>query len=317
MQLFYSEDYVAAAYAFDTTRKSRRIAESLRTHPIAGVEIVEPAPLTIEGLCEAHDSAYVNAVRTGEPANAAASQGFQWDPGLWTMVLASNGGVVAAARSAMTHGVSGSLSSGLHHARRGRGAGFCTFNGLAIAAKTALRDGAESVLILDLDAHCGGGTHSLVADEERIWHTDVSVDGFDSYAPSPRNTIVVVREASAYLPTVERELERLHAEAPAFSLCLYNAGVDPYEGCSTGGMSGITGQVLQERERIVFDWCASRHIPVAFVLAGGYAGDSLSESELVELHRRTIAAAIRALRDGRAVPEISGAPLPQRGPNRS
>src|SRR5688572_10500928 len=278
MQVFYSEDYVAAKYAFDTTRKSRRIAESLRARPIEGVDLVEPPPLTVEGLCEAHDPAYVNAVRTGEPGDAAESQGFHWDPGLWTMVLASNGGVVAAVHSAMRHGVAGSLSSGLHHARRGRGAGFCTFNGLAIGAKAALRDGAESVLILDLDAHCGGGTHSLVAYDDRIWHADVSVDGFDSYAPSPRNTIVVVRDASSYLPAIEHTLEQLEREAPVFSLCLYNAGMDPYEGCSTGGMSGITRSMLEDRERMVFEWCARRSIPVAFVLAGGYSGESLSES---------------------------------------
>src|SRR6185369_4139490 len=109
----------------------------------------------------------------------AESQGFSWDPGLWRMVLASNGGVVAAARAALQDGVAGSLSSGLHHARHERGAGFCTFNGLALAARAALDAGAGSVLILDLDAHCGGGTTSLIEREPRIWQSDVSVSGLD------------------------------------------------------------------------------------------------------------------------------------------
>lgn len=43
------------------------------------------------------------------------------------------------------------------------GAGFCTFNGIAIAAKQALRRGAKRVLIIDFDAHGSGGTHSLIA----------------------------------------------------------------------------------------------------------------------------------------------------------
>ena len=76
------------------------------------------------------------------------------------MVLSSNGGAVAAGLAALEHGVAGSLSSGLHHARREKGAGFCTFNGLVIAAREALTAGARSVLILDFDAHCGGGTRS-------------------------------------------------------------------------------------------------------------------------------------------------------------
>jgi hypothetical protein len=57
-------------------------------------------------------------VISGEPASLARSQGFTWGPRLFSVVAASTGGVVAAAREA---GISGSLSSGLHHARRGRG----------------------------------------------------------------------------------------------------------------------------------------------------------------------------------------------------
>src|SRR2546429_582741 len=82
------------------------------------------------------------AVETGLPRDLAESQGFVWGLGLWPMVLASNGGAVAAALAALQEGVAGSLSSGLHHARRGSGAGFCTFNGLVIAARAALAAGA-------------------------------------------------------------------------------------------------------------------------------------------------------------------------------
>jgi hypothetical protein len=39
------------------------------------------------------------------------------------------------------------------------------------------------VLILDLEAHCGGGTHELVHCDERIWQMDVSVNAFDRYEP--------------------------------------------------------------------------------------------------------------------------------------
>jgi acetoin utilization deacetylase AcuC-like enzyme len=151
---------------FETTRKAKWIAESLVTAPIDGVQIVAPTPLTEDEVVEVHDSAYVAAVRTGKPRHSAESQGFGWDAQLFPMVLTSNGGAVAAARAALAgERVAGSLSSGLHHARRAYGAGFCTFNGLAIAARAAMAAGARSVLILDLDAHCGGGTHSLISDE--------------------------------------------------------------------------------------------------------------------------------------------------------
>jgi acetoin utilization deacetylase AcuC-like enzyme len=285
LRLYYSPDYVGSAYSFDTTRKAKWVADSLVNAPIAGVDLVEPEPLSFDELAAVHDRAYVEAVRTGNPRELAESSSFNWDPGYWGMVSSSNGGAVAAVSAAMEDGVSGSLSSGLHHARRERGAAFCTFNGLVIAARNALANGAQSVLILDLDAHCGGGTHSLIDGDERIRQIDVSVSSLDSYKPTANNTLDVVRRAGEYLPTIRRRLTKRGWKP---DVCIYNAGMDPEERCQIGGLPGITAEMLRERERIVFEWCRSRGIPVAFVLAGGYAGGLLDEEELVRLHRATI-----------------------------
>lgn len=287
-RVFYSPGYVGSGYAFETTRKAKWIADSLGESPIRGIELVEPTSLTEEQVARVHSSEYINAVRTGEPVGLAESQGFDWDPNLWPMVLASNGGAVAAALAALADGVAGSLSSGLHHARAGRGAGFCTFNGLVIAAREALRVGAKSVLILDLDAHCGGGTASLIADEPRIWQVDVSVSAFDRYMSSDRIRLDLVHQASEYMPAVNRRLSELDSDGMDFDLCIYNAGMDPHEDCSTGGLSGITREVLANRENNVFAWCRRRALPVAFALAGGYVSLELDEAGLVELHRLTL-----------------------------
>ena len=291
MKLFFSPDYVAAAESFDTTRKSGWIAESLEREPVQGVEIVAPEPLTFEQLAMVHDPAYVRAVRTGKPLDLAQSQNFSWDPGMWRAVTASNGGVVATARAAMSDRVSGSLSSGLHHARREQGASFCTFNGLVVAAKTVLSEGAESVLIIDLDAHCGGGTHLMIAGDddhsgdERIRQLDVGVNVLDAYWMNGNNTLDIVRESDRYLPTIESRLAALDG---SFDLCIYNAGMDPDERCMVGGMPGITASILRQRDEMVFSWAKEHDVPIAFVLAGGYAGGALPRDELVKLHRMTI-----------------------------
>ena len=292
VEVFYSPAYVVSAHSFDTTRKAGWIATSLAGAPIAGVDLVEPEPLSRDDLLAVHDAAYVDAVRTGSPPRLAMSQGFEWDEGLWTMTLATNGGAVAAARAALDHGTAGSLSSGLHHARRDRGSGFCTFNGLVLAANAALRAGAKSVLILDLDAHCGGGTASLIADEPRIWQCDVSVASFDRYASTDRARLAMVHDADHYLPTIEKALTAVEADGPRFDLCVYNAGMDPFEDCDNGGLRGITREMLAKREELVFSWCRARGIPIAFVLAGGYTGPDLDEAGLVALHRLTLAAAV-------------------------
>ncbi len=291
INVFYDRSYTGSTYAFETTRKATWVAESLAADPIAGIRLVAPQPLGWEQVAQIHAPEYVQAIRTGEPRALAQSQKFDWDTGLAPMVLATNGGAVAAGLNAMRHGVSGSLSSGLHHARRARGAGYCTFNGLVMAARAALDAGARAVLILDLDAHCGGGTAELIADEAYIWQQDVSVDDFDQYDSSDRVRLHMVRDSAAYLPQVQACLDAVDTEGVAFDLCLYNAGMDPHEGSADGGLQGITAQMLQKREAMVFDWCRRRGLPVAFVLAGGYIGARLDAPGLVALHRLTLAAA--------------------------
>ena len=156
--LYWSEDYIVAKEAFDTTRKSGWVVESLQSDPVQGLQLSQPDKIGIEGLAIIHQRRYIEAVATGEPRNLAESQGFHWDPGLWRMACAHTSGMVAAAQFAYhNHTNAGSLSSGQHHAGYDSGAGFCTFNGIALAAKYVLDAGANRVLIIDLDAHCAGG----------------------------------------------------------------------------------------------------------------------------------------------------------------
>jgi acetoin utilization deacetylase AcuC-like enzyme len=175
----------------------------------------------------------------------------------------------------------------MHHAQQGRGASFCTFNGLVIAARQILKGGARSVLILDFDAHCGGGTHSLIENDDRIRQIDVSLNVVDAYWQNGNNMLDIVRDSDKYLPTIEARL----AEAGSADLCLYNSGMDPDERCDVGGSNGVTAEILRQREEMVFGWAKQRGIPIAFVLAGGYAGARLTQDELVNLHLLTIASA--------------------------
>lgn len=300
LPIYYSSDYTLAGHAFDTTRKSAWVADSLRRQPIENVRIVEPEPLTAEQVAQVHDPAYVEAVRTGQPRALAESQGFEWDPGLWQMVLASNGGAVAAALAALrTKSTAGSLSSGLHHAKRERGDGFCTFNGLALAARAAQRAGARRILILDFDAHCGGGTAQLLGDDPSVRQVDVAVSSYDTYSPPDGWTLDLISNAADYVPTILRRLNAIQAKGAEFDtefdLVLYNAGMDPSERSAVGGLDGVTTEMLRRRERIVFDWCRWQlRAPVAFVLAGGYAYGGEGQAELTELHRSTVEAAMQA-----------------------
>ena len=117
--VFYNADYVSSDYAFDTTRKSGVLAAALKADSSA--DVVDPGQFTertkkiIERL---HGPEYVQAVLTGTPSDLAESQGFDWDPKLPSMAIAHSAGLVAAVAEILTSSnrVSGSLSSGLHHA---------------------------------------------------------------------------------------------------------------------------------------------------------------------------------------------------------
>jgi acetoin utilization deacetylase AcuC-like enzyme len=292
MKIYYSTDYISAREEFDTTRKSGWIAESLQHSPLPGIELHAPEPITETMLASIHDSAYISAVKTGTPRSLAESQGFRWDPGLWTTACAHMAGMLNAAHTAFaTKNISGSLSSGQHHAHADHGSGFCTFNGIALAAHEALRTGAQSVLIIDLDAHSAGGTHELIEHEPRIQQLDIAISDYDGYTPRRDNRLVLMESAKDYLPVLRAGLAEL--ENKAFDLCIYYAGMDPYEHCNIGGLEGITFDLLAERERIVFDWCHQRQLPVAFGLGGGYINANFAHEQLVALHRLTLQAAIK------------------------
>ena len=302
MKVFYNEAYTAAAHAFDTTRKSGEIATAMDEGCAPGCEVVDPVDFVdlAEELIEAtHAHAYVEALRTGEPYDLARSQGFSWDEGIWDMAVNSTAGVLAAVDEALaTGGSSGSLSSGLHHARRAGGEGYCTVNGLAMAATRATELVSGTVVILDLDAHCGGGTNELIGGDGRILHLDLSTSSFDSYSPDGDDELTVLHGPSdvEYLEHVHGYLGRIPDDT---GLVIYNAGMDPHPGVSAEG--------LAQRERLVAAWCARNSVPVAFVLAGGYTW-GITMDELVDLHLHTVRAfAGRSSRAARE-PSVTGRP---------
>jgi len=180
------------------------------------------------------------------------------------------------------------LASGFHHAKRERGQGYCTLNGLAIAAHVLPEKNSGHILILDLDAHCGGGGHSLIMEHARLWQIDVSVNEYDRYQSGPRCMHEIVTDARRYLQTVWQCLQHAEAEWPKFALCLYNAGMDVHQDCTNGGLAGMDELILMLREEMVFQWCAERQIPIAYALAGGYTGGKMTRQRLVNLHRLTI-----------------------------
>jgi acetoin utilization deacetylase AcuC-like enzyme len=125
----------------------------------------------------------------------------------------------------------------------------------------------------------------MLGNNPKVTLADVSCNSFDSWLPnSNRHFLEVISEGREYLDAVKRSLAHL----TNVDALIYNAGMDPFEDDGMGGMSGITREVLAERERLVAQWCEDHQKPAMFVLAGGYCGSKLNIDGLVRMHLLTI-----------------------------
>ena len=273
LPIYWGPDYVLDS-GVETRTKSGPLAKLLIEGEVPGVDLIAPRPITREELLEIHSERYIDQLVNDER------------PELTRSIFASTGGVRDALDAMVEHGRAGSLSSGLHHAKRDHEEGLCYINGLALAAlRAVLVHGVKKVGVLDTDSHCGGGTFQLVGENERVILADVSCNPYDVWRPnSDRHYLEIVNSASEYLDAVKRALAHLDG----VDALIYNAGMDPFEDCLTGGMPGITRELLAERERLVAQWCEDRQTPAMFVLAGGYGGRNLNLDGVARLHLPTI-----------------------------
>ncbi len=304
MTLFHDPGFAApiGKHIMPISKFALVAAEAKKSFP--DISIFSPAPVTEADLLRVHAPDYIFAVKTGQPRVLAESQKFPWSPELFSSVCLTGGGVLAAARQALSDGVSGALASGFHHACADHGEGFCTFNGLIVAlealrASGQIRHGA----VLDLDLHYGNGTAQLA--KERAWVRALSIYGNDYDANTPYRDVRTRHHAdgdnhfsvplipsgssdrNVLLQALDEHLDWILAgEKP--DILLYQAGADPLKDDPYSPLD-LNHSDLMERDRRVFQFAKRHSLPVAWVLAGGYTPDI---SQVVNVHVNTIRASM-------------------------
>jgi acetoin utilization deacetylase AcuC-like enzyme len=280
-------------------RKFQALADRLRDR--TNVRIEAPAPISRADLALVHSDAYLRAIETGEPRALAESQKFPWSPALYPSVLLTNGGALAAAERALDAGIAAALASGFHHSHADHGEGFCTFNGLVVAAEALRARGrVQRVAVLDLDLHYGNGTASLCA--SRPWLFNCSIYGNDYWQNTPYRDVETRRHEDGpnhvsfalanasgraeLLDTLQRGFESIRAFGRP-DLLLYQAGADPYREDPYSPLS-LDLSDLRERDYAVFEFARAERLPIAWVLAGGYTPEL---AKVVEVHVGTFDAA--------------------------
>lgn len=227
-------------------------------------------PATMHELMLAHSQAYATQVVGLKQPNGHGNK----DKDVTEATLWHVGSMVAAAEMALyNEKVACSPSSGFHHAGFDYGGGFCTFNGLMVAArKILLTHAIGKIGIVDCDWHFGDGTQDI------IYTLGLG-------KTIPHYTLGRHKHASAKdaLESIQEGLE----EMADCGLILYQAGADAHINDPLGGI--FTSSEMVKRDKLVFDFCKRSKIPVAWNLAGGYQrSKSGGIGKVVSIHLRTM-----------------------------
>jgi len=263
----------------------------LRTRFAEEADFVEPEPATDDDVRLVHDPEWVAKLRTGtltyaEILRLEIPYSRQMVEAFW---LAA-GGSLLAARLALRDGIGFNIGGGFHHAFAGHGEGFCAINDVAIAVRRLQKDGViRRAMIVDCDVHHGNGTAGIFAGDLSVF--TLSIHQFNNY-PSEKP----LSSLDIHLPDGTGDSEYLlrlgNGYRAAFSmfkpeLVYYVSGADPYQEDQLGGLS-LTFGGLEERDRLVIRTARDHGVPVAIVLAGGYAQ---SVEDTITIHANTARAA--------------------------
>lgn len=258
-------------------------------------ELHEPEPAAIEDATLAHTRAWVEGLRYGTLSYQQILQlEIPYSSKMVDAFFRSAGGTVLAARLALERGgVAMNIGGGFHHAFANHGEGFCALNDVAIAVRKLQSEGrVRRAMVLDVDVHQGNGTAGIFAEDASVF--TISLHQRNNYpAEKPPSNIDVNFEDgtadSTYLGLLERVVEgALAGFAP--ELVMYVAGSDPYFDDKLGGLAlSIDG--LYRRDKLVFESCRRRGVPVAVTTAGGYA---VLLKDTVTIHANTARAAVAA-----------------------
>lgn len=297
-QLVYSNEYwmVETGKHVFPLQKYRLVYENLLAMGAKKENFLRPRPAPDEDVLLVHTARYLKRVKTGGLSHAELrALEIRYSPELVRFALLSVGGTVLAARKALECGLAVHIGGGFHHAFPDHGEGFCLLNDVAVAARKMIEEKlARKVMVVDCDLHQGNGTAAALAGRKDVF--TLSIHQMDIYpTEKPLSTVDVGLWAgdgdAKYLAELGAHIPRIYNEFRP-DLVFYLAGADPYEKDQLGGLS-LTKAGLKERDKVVIENARRLKIPVAVVLAGGYAAEI---KDTVDIHLNTVRIAQRVQR---------------------
>ena len=256
-------------------------------------DFVSPIAATHDELARAHTEQFLTKVETD---SLSVGERMQLEMPLTEEVreamALSCGGTLLTARKALEDGVAVHLGGGFHHAHAGHGEGFCLYNDIAVAVRALqAEDALERLAVIDLDVHQGNGTSAIFADDDDVFTFSMHQQNNYPAVKPPSDLDIALEDGTEdddYLDLLDGALLDVLGE-PTPELIVYLAGADPYEEDQLGGLS-LTLEGLRRRDRMVLERAVERSIPVAVLMAGGYAHQL---ADTVSIHVATVEEAVR------------------------
>lgn len=274
----YSDAMVADTESFSPSAgKPGAVVESW--HRLgAPIEMIEPAALCHGDFYRVHDPAYVDSILSLQEDNGFGSR----SSAVAKSLPYTSGSMLAAAKEAIRNRlVAVAPCSGFHHAGYNFCSGFCTFNGLLVAAAALRAQGlAQRVGILDFDQHYGDGTDDIIRSLHIDWIVHYSAGRHYRTAD----------KAGSFL----RKIPDLVGRMEKCNVILYQAGADPHVDDPLGGW--LSTEQLRQRDQAVFKASLGLGVPIAWNLAGGY---QTPLRKVLDIHDNTMRECVSVFLDHR------------------
>jgi acetoin utilization deacetylase AcuC-like enzyme len=232
-------------------------------------------PLTREEIAIAHDPEFVNDVLDLKRFNGFSNK----LPSVAKSLHYTNGSFLRAAEYAYRNNtVAMSPTSGFHHSGYDTCHGYCTFNGLMIAAMHLWQTTPIQKLgIVDFDAHYGDGTQDIIDSIEGA-SDFIQHYTFGGFAMNGM-------DFDNWLNGLESKLHNLFSDC---DMLFYQAGADPHIDDPLGGF--LTTEQMKRRDEIVFKFAKKHDLPIVWNLAGGY---QTPLQKVLDIHQNTLDACLK------------------------
>jgi len=294
--IVYTDKYYIdiGAHVFPTAKYrliKKRLSQDLSI--VNKIDFVEPDRASDRDILRVHTADYLEKLKRGKLSlGEILTLELPYSKKLVEGAILCSGGTIRASEIALKNGIGIHLGGGFHHAFSDHGEGFCVLNDIAIAIRKIIAEKkVKKALVIDCDLHQGNGTAHIFRRDSDVFTFSVHQENNYPFCKPKSDMDIGLRDRTKdreYLAELERNIPKIISDfKPDF--IMYVAGADPYEHDRIGNLA-LTIKGLEKRDSFVYNQAKNYQVPIAVVLAGGYA---LDQEDTVAIQYNTIKEAVK------------------------